>query len=178
MGARHDDWEVEGFHSRKTDRNHHADEYDGSAAGVVGFVVQDVIDARQDLDEDLITIGQLIGANSNAALTFGDHKTAQEVLSALRTKPSFIAGCIYTDRDVPFATYSSGTVATLPRLPRAADGIVRRDGRVELFRPITRDGERVGTLYIASDLRDLHVRMKEDAQFMAVIRVLLHTHVR
>jgi PAS domain S-box-containing protein len=135
----------------------------------LGFVLQDVIDARQDLDEDLITGGELIGVNSNAALTFGDHQTAREALSALRTKPSFVAGCIYTGRDAPFATYFHGTATALPRLPRAIDGIVRGDGRVELFRPIMSDGERIGTLYIASDLRDLHARLKEDAQATAVI---------
>jgi PAS domain S-box-containing protein len=135
----------------------------------IGFVVQGVIDEREDLEHNLISLGDMISTNTNAALTFSDHKTAEEVLSALRSRPSIVAGCIYTQHDVPFAAYPQGRVANLPRLPRAADGIVRLDGRVELFRPITLDGERVGTLYIASDLRDLHARLKGSAQFVAVI---------
>ena len=135
----------------------------------LGFVVQDVMDERNDLDSDLVALGEMIATNSNAALTFDDHKAADEVLSVLRTKPSVVAGCIYTGRDVPFATYTHGAGVTLPRLPRIANGIIRRDGRVELFRPITLDGERTGTLYIAADLRDLHSRMKEDAAFTAAI---------
>jgi PAS domain S-box len=141
----------------------------------VGFVGQDVIDERKDLDGGLLLLGEMIGANSSAALTFGDHTTAEELLSTLRMKPSVFAGCIYTDRDVPFATYSNGTVPTLPRHPRTANGIVRQDGRAELFRPITRDGERAGTLYIASDLRDLHARIKKDAQFVAAVLLVCLT---
>ncbi|HEX9129157.1 MAG TPA: CHASE sensor domain-containing protein, partial [Gemmatimonadaceae bacterium] len=132
-----------------------------------GFVMQDAIDARRDLDEDVLSFGRLIGANVNAALTFGDEKTATEVLSVLRTKQSFIAGAVYTDHDVLFASYSHG--GTLPPILHGSNGIVRRNGRVELFQPITRDGERIGTLYIASDLRDFHARMKEDGLVTAVI---------
>ena len=135
----------------------------------LGSVAQDVIDERHDMDDDLVALGEMIGTNSTAALTFGDHKAAEEVLSVLRAKASVVAGCIYTDRDVPFATYFHGAVPALPRLPRAMEGIVRRDGRVEYFRPITLDGERVGTLYIASDLREIRAHMKEDAKFTAAI---------
>src|SRR6266446_3998197 len=134
-----------------------------------GSVVDDVIDERHDMNEDLIAIGEVIGTNSTAALTFGDRKAADEVLSVLRTKSSIIAGCLYTGRDVPFATYFQGKPAPLPRRPRAFDGIVRRDGRVELFRSITLDGERVGTLYIAADQREVYARMKQDAAFTAAI---------
>src|SRR5229473_4391463 len=72
----------------------------------LGFVVQDVMDERNDLDSDLVALGEMIATNSNPALTFDDHKAADEVLSVLRTKPSVVAGCIYTGRDVPFATYT------------------------------------------------------------------------
>src|SRR4029077_11826466 len=104
-----------------------------------------------------------------------DQRAAVEELSVLRTKPSIISGAVYTTRGVPFATYANGAAATAPRLPRTADGIVRKDGRVELFLPITLDGERVGTVYIAADQRDLYARMREDAQFMTAILVLCLT---
>src|SRR5258708_27428716 len=135
----------------------------------IGSVVDDVIDERHDINEDLIGLGEVIGTNSTAALTFGDHKAADEVLSVLRTKSSVIAGCLYTGRDVPFATYFQGKPAPLPRRPRAFDGIVRRDARGEVFRSITLDGERVGTLYIAADQREVYARMKQDAAFTAAI---------
>jgi PAS domain S-box-containing protein len=135
-----------------------------------GFVLQDVIDERNNLNDDLGALGAMIAANSNAALTFNDHKTAEEVLSALRTKPSVFSGCIYDDRGLPFVTYFNGPPVAFPEsFPMNRDGLVNGVGRVELFQRITLDGKRVGYLYIASDLRDLHARMKEDAQYVSVI---------
>jgi PAS domain S-box-containing protein len=135
-----------------------------------GFVLQDVIDERNDLNDDIGALGSMIASNSSAALTFGDHKTAQEVLSALRTRESVFAGCIYDDRGLPFVAYFNGPPVALPaRFPINTEGLVQETGGVELFRPIAFDGKRVGYLYIASDLRELHARMKEDAQFVSVI---------
>jgi len=132
------------------------------------FVAQHIIDERHQLDMELQSFGRLIAAHSDAALTFNDRKAAEETLSALRAKPSFLAGRIYTDRGVPFATYSNGTSVAMPGVPRT-DGIIRRDGRVEIFLPITRDGERIGTVYIVSDQQDLRNRLKTDAQSTAII---------
>jgi len=133
------------------------------------FVAQHVVDERADLDMQLQSFGRLIAAHSDAALTFSDPKAAEEILSALRAKPSFLAGRIYTDRGVPFATYLNGRGVSVPGAPGTNDGIIRRDGRVEIFLPITRDGERIGTVYIVSDLRDLRAQLKSDAQSMTVI---------
>jgi PAS domain S-box-containing protein len=135
-----------------------------------GFVLQDVIDERTDLKDDLEALGTMIAANSSAALAFNDHQTAQEVLSALRTQPSFVSGCIYDDRGLPFVTFFNGPPVAFPRsFPMNRDGLVEGDGRVELFQRITLGGKGVGHLYIASDFRNLHSRMKEDAQFVAVV---------
>jgi PAS domain S-box-containing protein len=135
-----------------------------------GFVLQDVIDERDDLNDDLTALGAMIASNSDAALAFRDHKEAQEVLSALRTRTSVFAACLYDDRGLPFVTYFNGPPVALPaRLPAIADGLHEEYGRVELFRAITLNGKRVGHLYVASDLRELHARMKEDARFVSVV---------
>jgi len=133
------------------------------------FVAQHVVDERAELDMQLQSFGRLIAAQSEAALTFGDRKAAEEALSALRANPSFLAGRIYTDRGVPFATYRNGTGVAVPAVPRTADGIIRRDGLVEVFLPITRDGERIGTVCIASGMKDQRDRLKSDIQSMALI---------
>jgi PAS domain S-box-containing protein len=133
------------------------------------FVGQHVVDERDELDMQMLSFGRLVAANSEAALMFSDRNAAENVLSSLKAKPSFLAGRLYTNRGVPFASYSDGVPAVLPPVPRATVGITRRDGRAELFLPIARDGERIGTVYIASDERNLHERMKADAQSMALI---------
>jgi len=137
----------------------------------VCFVALDIVDESHDLDANLTSIGETIALNSKAALTFGDQKTAQEVLSVLKMKRSIVAGCIYAAHGEPFVTYSEGAVSP-PRFSSAATGIVRRSDRVEFFGAVVVDGERVGTVYIESDRRDLHARMKEDAYFVGIILVV------
>jgi PAS domain S-box-containing protein len=140
------------------------------------LVAQDVVDERAELNEQLRAYGQLIGAHSEATLKFDDPKAAMEELSVLRAKASFVAGAVYTDKGVLFASYANGTSAP-PRLLHSPDGIIHRPGGVELFLPITLDGERVGTVYLASDLRNLKARMVEDAQFVVVILLVCLTVV-
>ena len=57
---------------------------------------------------------------------------------------------------------------TLPRaLP--ADGFHQRGNGLELFYGIRLDGQRIGTLYIASDARERNERLKHYAAVAAVI---------
>src|SRR5438270_2338641 len=135
-----------------------------------GFMLQDVIGDRNELHGDMEALSAMIAANSNAALRVGDHSSGEEVLSSLRTRPSVYAGCIYNGQGRPFATYYSGPRVVLPaRFPAIADGLVQHIDRVELFRSITVGRKVIGHLYIVSDLRQLHARLKQDAQFVAVI---------
>ncbi|MEA2239968.1 MAG: hypothetical protein QOC81_4692 [Thermoanaerobaculia bacterium] len=138
-------------------------------------VVQDVVDNRLELDEQLLAYGQLIGAHAEAALRFDDKEAAIEALSVLRTKPSIVAGTIYTAGGVPFARYRTGPIASPSSVHHAANGLIHGHGRVELFLPVTIDRERVGTVYLAADRRDLVARMKEDAEFLVIILLLCLT---
>jgi PAS domain S-box-containing protein len=135
-------------------------------------VAKDVIDENEQLDMQLMSFGHLISAGSEVALTFSDQRAAGESLAVLRLKPSVFAACIYAENGTPFATYFSGAVTALPRLPRTTADIIRRNGRVETFLPIKRDGKRIGVVYLASDQRDRNNRLKEDLQFTVVILLL------
>jgi PAS domain S-box-containing protein len=135
-----------------------------------GFVLQDIIDERKDLYDDIEALGTMVASNSTAALTFRDAKTAGEILSSLRARSSVYAACVYDRHGLPFVTYFHGAPIALPaHFPKSPTGIVQREERVELFRSITLDGRTAGYLYVASDLGELHARMKEDAEFVSGI---------
>jgi PAS domain S-box-containing protein len=137
----------------------------------IGFTVSGLLNFRSRLVGDLSTIAQVIGSNSTAALTFGDRHAAHEVLSALRAKPSIIAAGIYTERGVPFAQYEPNAAISIPRIV-LQDGIYDRGDRVELFYGILLDHERIGTLYIAADIRDRNARLKQYGEIAAGILLL------
>jgi len=138
-------------------------------------VIQDVVDEREELDTQLMTFGRLLSASSEAALAFNDRRVAEDALSVLRLNSAFIGGGIYTDRGVLFAKYSDGIVPAPAHLPRAALAIARDSGHVELLLPITRDGERIGTVYLIADRRDGNARLVEDAQATAIILLVCLT---
>src|SRR5580658_4168386 len=55
--------------------------------------------------QDLNASARMVGSNSTAALSFGDAKSAREVLSALHAKQNVINACIYDKDGNAFATY-------------------------------------------------------------------------
>ncbi|MDP9194095.1 MAG: ATP-binding protein [Acidobacteriota bacterium] len=123
------------------------------------FVTADFVISRQALEADLTTLAAVIGSNSAAALTFSDHETALVILSALRAKPSVVSASIYTSSGQRFAEYRVISTSLNPSTaPAPGARFLRR--RLEVTRDIYFDGERIGRLYIASDLRDLVARMK------------------
>ncbi|MCU1246410.1 MAG: putative Histidine kinase, partial [Acidobacteria bacterium] len=126
----------------------------------LGFTASGLLNLRKRRASDLSTTGEVIGANSTAALTFGDHEAAREVLGALRSKPSIIAACVYGKDGRPFARYAPEASTIIPRhlLP---DGFHEDGDRLELYYPIRLDHERIGTLYLAADARDRDARLKQ-----------------
>src|ERR1700730_2204628 len=117
----------------------------------LAYEIDEIRNEGNHLTLDLTMLAQVIGSNSAAALTFGDRKAAGEVLSALRAKPSVIAAVIYTAEGKPFAQYVPDASTAVPRiLPATIDGVHDRGNRYVLVYGIRLDGERVGTLYLAS----------------------------
>src|SRR3984893_8155984 len=56
--------------------------------------------------QDLMASAKMVGSNSTAALSFGDAKSASEILAALQAKQNVINACIYGKEGRVFATYS------------------------------------------------------------------------
>lgn len=104
----------------------------------------------------------MLGQNSAAALTFQDSEDARRVLDALQAEPSVTAACIYTDSGKPFATYvRRGRDAGFAPPPMHPEYIAFEPGRLILFRSIVFSGEKIGTIYIESDLEPLRARLRE-----------------
>src|ERR1700733_11671871 len=88
--------------------------------------------------QDLSASARMVGSNSTAALSFGDAKSAREVLSALQAKQNVIHACIYDKDGKVFAKYSRGAAQSNFSPPPSqvqANAIVGRN--MVLFQPIT-----------------------------------------
>ena len=127
------------------------------ACGV--FAVYDIVSSRDALARDLMTVAQITGSNSTAALSFDDAQSAGEILSSLSSKPHIVEACIYRRDGSVFAKYSSdaSTADFLPP-PVSPDGVRSVNEFMEVFREIRLKNEVVGAIYVKSDLKELSAR--------------------
>src|ERR1700688_174260 len=63
--------------------------------------------------QDLSASARMVGSNSTAALSFGDAKSAGEILSALQAKQNVTNACIYNKNGRVFATYNRDAAHSL-----------------------------------------------------------------
>src|SRR5262245_52257985 len=60
---------------------------------------------RESTRNDLSVLADIFGANSTAALAFGDHRTAGELLSGLGARRSILKAILYDVDGEVFATF-------------------------------------------------------------------------
>ena len=75
-----------------------------ATAGLLAFTAWDT---RQSVATELSAVATVIGANSTAALAFGDKAAAAETLESLRAVPQITSGIIYDANGREFARYHS-----------------------------------------------------------------------
>ena len=137
-----------------------------------GFIAYDQFSVRREMTRDLRTVAEIVGANSAAALLFNDQIAATETLSALSAKSHIVCACIYSSDGVPFAKYMRGRPNGDFAPPEVEDdGSHFSNDRLILFKTIVLDQERIGTLYIQSDLEELQSRISSHTTIVAVLLI-------
>ena len=117
----------------------------------LAFCIYGYLTYRQQILRNLSTLGEVIAANSTAALAFENSDDAKEVLAALKAEPHVVTAALYTRAGDKFAAYPVGadgpkSVATL------ADGYRFEGGYLIGVQPVAQGARRMGTLYLKSDL--------------------------
>ncbi len=125
-----------------------------------GFVTYELITYRQAVTHDLSTLAGIIGDRSNAALTFDDKTDAEETLTALRGKQHITAAALYKSGRL-FAHYptNEASMGIFPKWPERPNARFEND-HLLLFHEIRVKGEPIGTLYLETDLKEMHDRFK------------------
>jgi PAS domain S-box-containing protein len=120
------------------------------------FIVYDFRSVRESTARDLTTLAGVVASNSAAALMFQDVQACGDILSGLRERPSITAAAIYSTDGRALATYG---VLRAPALGGNGASVVADNQGIRVFRRIRFRGEVIGTLYVASDLREMQRRM-------------------
>ena len=119
----------------------------------------DQLATRQDIQNDLDVLAEIVGSNSTAAITFHDARAAAEVLAALRAKPHVRSASIDLPSGQRLASYRSESPA--------ADALMRT---LTACKPIVLDRQSIGTVCLISDLDELRARI---ARFAGVVLLVL-----
>ncbi len=144
-------------------------------AACVTILAYDISSSRQRLTREVELLADVIGANSTAALAFGDTSTAAEILASVAANDHIMAATIRLPDGVVFARYVRQGIAT----PAAEDAAVMvgepvwhwiRNRRLVLARTIRLKGEAVGSLAVTSDVREIETRA---VQFGGIVLVVL-----
>jgi signal transduction histidine kinase/CheY-like chemotaxis protein len=133
------------------------------------FLIYDLVTFRDLLKTDLATEAEIVAYNSAAALAFSDEASASVQLSALTAKQDLVAAVLYRADGKVFAHYYRAGIPT-PELPVLMDGKSSRfrAGYIEVFSDVSLRGERLGTLFLQSDMQRWNTRARQYAGILAI----------
>ncbi len=126
----------------------------------VSYIIYDRFTFKRQMVHDLETLADVIGFNSEAALIFYDAGNASKTLDTLKAKRNILAARIFNRTGEPFADYRRTSDLSFS-LPHASlsEGYYFRNQSLILFKSIKSDQEKIGTIYLQSDLLELGSRL-------------------
>jgi signal transduction histidine kinase/CheY-like chemotaxis protein len=151
----------------------------------IAFVLYDIEAFKRKMASDLSTAAEGVGYNSTAALQFGDVAGLETALGALRAYPHIVSAymldpagkLLEADRPEGGKVYSA--YQRDPGVPQAPtlhpQGYAFSGGNrilpeeILVYHPIVKDGEKLGTVFIRSDMGELQERLDDFARIVAVV---------
>ena len=123
----------------------------------IGFSLYEITSFQKETREQLLVIGKVVAEGASASMMFDNEETALERLALLLFQPEIQAGVLHKDGS-RFASISRDNQSVSP--PKDLDDEYSvKDGYSHVYLPVTYEGEKVGQLYIKSDLSALRIRL-------------------
>ena len=134
------------------------------------LLTDEAVTIRGAMKSRLQLLAEMIAVNSTATLSFHDASGARELLQGLRAQPAVVAAALYSgDREAIASYVRPGAVrAELPERV-LADQCVFEGDRLVVFRSVVLEGQMLGTVYLASDLEELHARTTRSLEIVALV---------
>ncbi len=135
------------------------------------FAIYDLASFRRAIVTNVSTMAEIVGNNSKAALYFRDPKTAEQTVSALQADPAIDVGYIFDSHGELFARYdrNHGKEQPLLTIPLQQSGHSFKGNTLRVYRPIFRNGEAVGTVYVEANLNTLDLRLRQYALIGGIV---------
>jgi signal transduction histidine kinase/DNA-binding response OmpR family regulator len=127
---------------------------------------------KDKMTKDLSVAAEGLGINAAAALEFGDSANAEMILSALRAQENIVGARLYETGGEPLADYRRNRDGKEP-LPDApgTPGPTFAGDRLSHVYEVIKDGQKIGTVYMASNMEELRRRRRDFS--LALVAALL-----
>jgi signal transduction histidine kinase/DNA-binding response OmpR family regulator len=137
----------------------------------LGFVAYDTYTFRRRMASDLSVVAQGLAINLTPALDFSDERFAADILLALRARPNVVSAAILLPEGRPLAHYlRSGEGAPFAPPQAHQAGALFVGDRLLVFHDILdREGQKLGVIYLESDMEELRARLRDYAGILAVV---------
>jgi signal transduction histidine kinase/CheY-like chemotaxis protein len=140
------------------------------------FGTYDFVNLRSRLVRDVTMLADIVGTNSTAALTFKDATAGAETLRATAVNEHILDARLFTSDGTLLATYARPGTSSTPALADTAEppGVealaVFERSRLRVVRPISLNGEIIGSIAVESDTTEVWTRL---ARFVAIVAATL-----
>jgi signal transduction histidine kinase/DNA-binding response OmpR family regulator len=142
-------------------------------AACMAILVYDVSTSRGRLVRDISLLADVVGENLTASLAFGDADSAAQTLQSVDVNDHIVSAVILLPNRSRFAAYSRPGRTSRQFVAPAAERMGPRaawheftDGTLVVAHPIALKGEWIGTLFVASDTKEVAARA---AQFGSIL---------
>ncbi len=121
---------------------------------------------RNNLNEDIKSLSEIVAENSTAALVFEDSATLKMTLKSLQRKKSFLKAAIYLQNGRQVASYErhnndKQSSESAPGLSKFAWMNPLIQDQLDIIEPIILDNEQIGTLHLQVSTADFKESMVE-----------------
>ncbi|HTC21185.1 MAG TPA: CHASE sensor domain-containing protein, partial [bacterium] len=126
------------------------------------FILNERMTFPKVMGENLTDLAQILGDTSTASLSFNDPKTALNTLDTLKSNPHIKLAALYTAQGSLFAEYRAGSLESPSVVPAAADkgnSYSVSNGQMELVHEVLSGGDKLGTIYLVSDMEVMQARL-------------------
>ncbi|MFP4144161.1 MAG: ATP-binding protein [Phycisphaeraceae bacterium] len=128
----------------------------------VTLLIQDRLTVKQMQVRAMQTQAEILATNLTAALDFGDVTACQETLGALDEVADVIDAHVFTQNHDLFAEYHSDSTPEAQPQP-TMNGHRIENGTLTVARPISMDGEMLGSLVLRYDMRPTDAKLTHNA---------------
>lgn len=121
--------------------------------------IYELLSYREATIREMNILGNVLAANSTAALAFNDADVAQEIISAVKSERLITSAILFkADGSVLTSYIGDKTTVDVPRAP-GDERFEIGNGKVEGFVPIFLGEKRLGTLYLRRSTEDIEQRL-------------------